>query len=614
MIGGVPPRHLSSGPETDRPVTRRRPIIRNESLSSTSLQSDDLDADESQNFSSAALEEQEEEEDKRAEIHPLMSSSVIWRLFGAFALFRMHNALLVKTFFDPDEYWQSLEVAHEFVFGYGHLTWEWTHRIRGFAHPLVFASVYKILKVLGIDQVGQLVVVAPRMLQGILAAVCDCHAFMLALRVYGPETARWTVVTMSLSWFNFFCLVRTYSNSLEATLTVVALCYWPLPRAAADGKHTRRDFRISLVFAALACVIRPTNAILWLYLGFSLLMRCRNLFNQVAIIHDVLVTGLLAVCLSMAIDYQMYGEWTFVPLQFVKFNVLQNISLFYGGHAFHWYFTQGLPVVLLTMLPLTIWGWICTKEQQKRHLFSMCVWTVMVLSIQSHKEFRFLMPLVPVLLIYAGHGLANIEKSDKEARRTQWRSYTWRIVATVLATNAIASFYLSRVHQSGVVGVVEWLRKETSVGRVQDVLFLMPCHSTPFYSHVHHNVPMRFISCEPPLDIKNRKTYHDETDLLYSNATQFVELYFDKQVGNKTIGGPVDDVSQFVSVSGQSYQIRRYQWASHIVMFDNPKLFPVIKTILDGSDYHECCRFFNSHFHDDSKRRGDVVVYCKLLG
>ena len=38
---------------------------------------------------------------------------------------RILISLATQTFFQPDEYFQSLEVAHHLVFGYGHLTWEW---------------------------------------------------------------------------------------------------------------------------------------------------------------------------------------------------------------------------------------------------------------------------------------------------------------------------------------------------------------------------------------------------------------------------------------------------------------------------------------------------------
>jgi phosphatidylinositol glycan class B len=36
--------------------------------------------------------------------------------------FRLLNALLLQTFFNPDEYWQSAEVAHRIVFGYANST------------------------------------------------------------------------------------------------------------------------------------------------------------------------------------------------------------------------------------------------------------------------------------------------------------------------------------------------------------------------------------------------------------------------------------------------------------------------------------------------------------
>ena len=40
-----------------------------------------------------------------------------WML-GSLMIFRVLNALLCSTSFVPDEYWQSLEVAHKMVFGY----------------------------------------------------------------------------------------------------------------------------------------------------------------------------------------------------------------------------------------------------------------------------------------------------------------------------------------------------------------------------------------------------------------------------------------------------------------------------------------------------------------
>jgi phosphatidylinositol glycan class B len=74
-------------------------------------------------------------------------------LYAVCVILRVCHALLVRTAFNPDEYWQSLEIAHQLVFGHGFVTWEWQPhaRIRGFAHPLIFAVFYWVLRVMGLD-------------------------------------------------------------------------------------------------------------------------------------------------------------------------------------------------------------------------------------------------------------------------------------------------------------------------------------------------------------------------------------------------------------------------------------------------------------------------------
>jgi len=70
---------------------------------------------------------------------------------GEWFTFRAVNALCLWTFFSPDEYWQAVEVAHALVFKYGYLTWEWRTALRSYLYPLLFAVIYWILKILGMD-------------------------------------------------------------------------------------------------------------------------------------------------------------------------------------------------------------------------------------------------------------------------------------------------------------------------------------------------------------------------------------------------------------------------------------------------------------------------------
>ena len=74
-------------------------------------------------------------------------------------LWRISISLFTRGFFQPDEYFQSLEVAHHAVFGYGHLTWEWLapRPIRSVVYPAFNIPVYWLLKALELDQTAALV-------------------------------------------------------------------------------------------------------------------------------------------------------------------------------------------------------------------------------------------------------------------------------------------------------------------------------------------------------------------------------------------------------------------------------------------------------------------------
>ena len=86
---------------------------------------------------------------------------------------------------------------------------------------------------------------------------------------------RWTLVCQLSSWFNAYCLVRTLSNSIEATCTAAGVCLWMESRAAArrgtvhpvHPLSTRRLRRAALAAAGVGAVMRPSSAAFWLPLG-----------------------------------------------------------------------------------------------------------------------------------------------------------------------------------------------------------------------------------------------------------------------------------------------------------------------------------------------------------
>lgn len=79
-------------------------------------------------------------------------------LWLALFIFRFLNAALVRTYFDPDEYWQSIEIAHRHVFGFGAVTWDWISGLRNWAAILPFIAAFRIVKCLGLGQSDRVVV------------------------------------------------------------------------------------------------------------------------------------------------------------------------------------------------------------------------------------------------------------------------------------------------------------------------------------------------------------------------------------------------------------------------------------------------------------------------
>ncbi|KAI9094833.1 Alg9-like mannosyltransferase family-domain-containing protein [Phlyctochytrium arcticum] len=511
-------------------------------------------------------------------------------ILGLF-IFRLANAFLVQTYYDPDEYWQGPEVAHYMVFGYpfqihGYLTWEWREQIRGILHPLVFATAFKLLEILGLGG-SDIVVYAPRVIQAGFSCLTDVYTYYVARRLYGKITASRALTLSVVSWYNFFCGVRTFSNSLEVPLQMMALYYWPLN----PGKATKSI--LALGIAAVACITRPTSAITWVYLACRT-MSLGTVRQNTSFLAQALMVGAGAMILSVGIDYLFFGKWTIVLLNFLRWNLAKNISIFYGSHPWHWYLTQGLPLVTITQLPLLLLHVFRQPRRTSadRFLENLMIWVIGVYSLMAHKEFRFIFPVVPLMNIRAASAAsslyAGLSKGVKQI-----------VIGAIVLINVLLALYLSMVHQRGVVDAMHWLRREVDAGRVRDAVVLMPCHSTPFYSVLHRDIPLRFLTCEPPNDMtstESGQTYQDEADVFYNDPAAFSERYFQTS-------GP----TEWKSVPGQNYALETYNFPTHLIVFEN-----LIKQLPNDTfaQYSECSRFFNSHFIDDSRRVGDVVIYC----
>ncbi|KAL2155858.1 hypothetical protein VTH82DRAFT_600 [Thermothelomyces myriococcoides] len=476
------------------------------------------------------------------EVHPQVAAAQVGDILRLLLLFRFINALCVRTFFQPDEYFQALEPAWRVAFGADSgawLTWEWQHQLRSSLHPAIFGLAYKaaegLMSSLSLFPPFKalMLVSLPGTLQAMFAALGDFYTWKLAMDIYGKQSnAPWAALWMTvLNPWQWYCSTRTFSNSFETTLTIAALSYWPW-EVLVDAKASKNQpfqqqgrllsLRISLVLAAVAVLLRPTNLLIWLVVSGLALIRLTPLGNStlqtstiLTLLRESIICGLAVLAVSLISDRLYFGFWTFPPYKWLYFNISQSLAVFYGHMPWHYYVSQGVPLLTTTFLPFSIVGLYkatsSTNALQSRILGTLSLSVlamITVLSLISHKEVRFIYPLLPMLHILAAPYFTAFftEPASSTSARPSDGPVSLRrklTLANLLSLNILLAGYLSLFHQPAPLSVLSFLRTDferiypdaldidvsapqsgDKIEKELFALFLTPCHTTPWRSHL----------------------------------------------------------------------------------------------------------------------------------
>lgn len=582
------------------------------------------------------------------------------KLLVVLIAFRLINALTTRTFFQADEFWQALEPAHYKAFGYGQLTWEWEYGLRSYAFPLIFEATYRLVDAIcflssvltwslsacivsmaqhilpdetfgridmfveSIQEFSNLleyygVIYAPKVVMAVVAAVGEYYTVKLVQKLHimtmektdekdgklSQITKISTVLTLT-NFFNCFLITRTFINSFELCLTSIALYYWDW--TGGELIHGA-DFTKSLAVAIFVCLQRPSNGLIWLVLGFFLifqLVRRKGFLSLVYLFCKISSVLAVVTLFNGAIDYYFYGELVFSVFRFLKFNFTSPLSNFYGVSPWHFHLTQSVPILLGFNIPFFFYGlFVGSYKRNKplqvidplKQIKTVILVSLLALSSVKHKEFRFLYPLQPMFTLISSFALLAF------AAKHRIKSHILNNLLWVVPfISVFAALFLNSFNEAGVVSVMNFLHNEPAIDSVG---FIMPCHSTPWQSHLHRNdiEQLWAITCEPPLHLLNDPMAHeklpnymDESDYLYENVPEFIYKNF-PPLFRKNLRTP-----------GKQY---KYEWPEYLVIFEHLENL-YFDSLLRDSTYVEVARFFNSFSHWDSRRQGDVLVYRKV--
>jgi GPI mannosyltransferase 3 len=322
-------------------------------------------------------------------------------LAGAFLL----HFIVIRTWQNlawPDEVFQTLEQGHRLAFGYGIVPWEFRDGVRSWVLPALMAGVMRTTAFLGSGSHGYLVGVHVSLA---LASLAPVAAAMAWARREGLKHA-WLAGAACATWFELAYFSSKVLTEVFAAYAIAPALFFS---AAAREGGRRRDalwagacwgltvgFRFHLAPAALVGLI---------WVGRKDLKRWAPMLAGGG---AVLLAFGLVDWLSWSYPFQSFAKNFWI-------NVVQKKASFFGESPWYEYLVSLAQTWSWGAVPLV--GLAAIGARRRGLLWQVALAVFAVHTAIAHKEYRFLVPLLVVVVLAASLGLLELLQRSP---RTGW--------------------------------------------------------------------------------------------------------------------------------------------------------------------------------------------------
>lgn len=371
------------------------------------------------------------------EVHLLVDTRSTWTnllllifLLVAFLL-RIGIAARFPSIDYSDETFQTREPAHHLAYGSWVVTWEYRRGARSWVFPAFLAAIMRATSWMGDGSTGYLLGISI-----VLSALSLPMIWSGTLWSYRANGWLAAVLTGCLCVFWYELIYydpRALSEVVAGHLLLPGL-YLGKFDAEISSKKKRRLFLAALLCgfaAALRFQLAPAILLAVIYFCWR---NWRERLPTVAagVCIPVLVFGFVDA-VTWSYPFQSY-------LENFRYNFIENqAAIVHGVRPWYWYF-EYLMLHLGPMLPLAVLGAIW------RARFLGCVALAILIphNLLQHKEFRYLFPLLPIVLTLAGIGLSVVVaalNAHVSKRRARSMIVAGALIFVFMTSASLASVY-----------------------------------------------------------------------------------------------------------------------------------------------------------------------------
>jgi phosphatidylinositol glycan class B len=399
----------------------------------------------------------------------LIVFGVLLRIGLALAFPRIHHA---------DELFQYYEQAHRLAFGQGIVPWEYREGIRSWLLPGLLAGLMKAVSWVSDDPSAYLGV--SKTLWSVLSLSIPGVAFLWARRASGL-TAALTAAFIATVWFELIYYAPTALTESIATSLLLVGCWLAWTAETTDRRRLIAAgvlfglvfvFRFHLLPAILTAAVVASRG--------DWRGRLRPMLLA-ALVPVLLCNGLL--------DWVTLG-WPFQSvLKNFWINIVEEKSRSFGVMPWGFYFEEYARIWSWWLLPMG--ALIVMGARGQPMLVAVPVAIILSHSFVAHKEYRFVLPALPFLLILAALGTERLARRLSEmVPGPRWAPLVMLCAAWVLASGLLSVSERWRPEWSRVAPGIATASALHDREALCGLGLLTPWWDLPGYTTLHRDVPV----------------------------------------------------------------------------------------------------------------------------